>query len=135
MHFSTLSLFCLTSLILQDVAYCQQGIKDKLTFKCTGLDEGKCDTSKFCEMKGEVCVKKAKEMKKKCTDMEANMCDKSTFCEMKGEECVMKAKEMKKTCTDLDTAEECQTKSKSCEMKDGLCVKKAKKEKKEKEVY
>merc|ERR1712160_38425 len=34
----------------------------------------------------------------------------------------------KKTCTDLDTAEECQTKSKFCEMKDGLCVNKAKDE-------
>ena len=136
MHFSTFSLFCLTSLILQDVAYCQQRIKDKLTFKkCTSQDAGMCDTSKFCEMKGEVCVKKAKEMKKKCTDMEANMCEQSKFCKMEGTECVKKAKEMKKTCTDLDTAEECQTKSKSCEMKDGLCVKKAKKEKKEKEVY
>merc|ERR1719162_2945014 len=47
-------------------------------------------------MKGEVCVKKAKEMKKKCIDMEANMCEESKSCEMKGEECVKKAKEEKK---------------------------------------
>jgi len=81
-------------------------------------------------MKDEVCVKKAKEMKKKCTDMEANMCEESKSCEMKGEECVKKAKEKKKKCTDME-ANLCEE-SKSCEMKDGLCVKKAKKEKKKK---
>merc|ERR1711957_389598 len=112
-----------TSLILQDVAYCQQGIKDKLTFKCTGLDAGPCDSSKFCEMKGEVCVKKAKEMKKKCTDMEANMCEESKFCEMKDNLCVKKAKEekKKKKCTDLDT-DKCQEKPKVCKIEGDKCV-------------
>jgi len=74
-------------------------------------------------MKGEVCVKKAKEMKKKCTDMEANMCEESKFCEMKDNLCVKKAKKekKKKKCTDLDT-DECQEKSKSCKIEDDKCV-------------
>merc|ERR1711957_433727 len=71
-------------------------------------------------MKGEVCVKKAKEMKKKCTDMEANMCEESKSCEMKGEECVKKAKKEKKKCTDME-ANLCEE-SKSCKIEDDKCV-------------
>merc|ERR1719157_501362 len=73
-------------------------------------------------MKGEVCVKKAKEKKKKCTDMEANKCEESKSCEMKDNLCVKKRKKKKKKkCTDLDT-DKCQEKSKSCKIEDDKCV-------------